>query len=273
MDIVLMLGLILLAMAAGLLGSVLGLGGGIVVVPVLTVLYGMPMHEAVAVSLTAIAAVSSTSAAKLIGERVANVRIGSVLEIGAAAGAVAGAVVALYVQSFVLAICFAAVLIYSAVYMFTRPEHPAENCAQGTGNVFLYRDQRTGEDIPYTVRNIRTGMLGFFAAGISSALSGVGGGTIKIPIMNVHMHIPMKAASATSSYVIGITAFSGAAVYLLSGVLDIPTAAVVTTGAFLGSVIGLRILPKIDAGDLKRYFSSVLLFLAAVMILNAGGVI
>jgi len=111
------------------------------------------------------------------------------------------------------------------------------------------------------------------AAGITSALSGVGGGTIKIPVMNVHMRIPMKVATATSSYVIGITAFSGAVVYLLSGVLDIETAAFVTIGAFVGSFMGLKILPRINAYSMRRYFSVLLLFLASVMLLRVGGVL
>jgi len=273
MDVVLILGLIILSIAAGLIGSVFGLGGGIIVVPVLTILYDMPAAEAAAVSLVAIAAISSTSASSLIKSRMTNVRVGIRLEVAAAAGAVIGAVIALYVESWILATCFAMVLIYSAIYMFLRPERPISNDGTPAADDFVYHDAKTNEDIRYNVRNVGTGMLGFMAAGITSALSGVGGGTIKIPIMNVHMRIPIKVATATSSYVIGITAFSGAAVYLLSGILDIETAAFVTIGAFAGALMGLKLLPKINAGALRRYFSVLLLFLAAVMLLNTGGLL
>ncbi|MDR0778756.1 MAG: sulfite exporter TauE/SafE family protein [Methanomassiliicoccaceae archaeon] len=273
MDAVLMLGLVILSVIAGLIGSIFGLGGGIIIVPVLTILYDMDAKAAAAVSLVAIIAISSTTASSLVKNRVANVRVGLRLEIGAAAGAIAGAVIALYMQSWLIAICFAAVLIYSAVYMILRPERIIANDPSDKENDYVYHDTRTGDDIGYSVRNLRTGTVGFVAAGITSALSGVGGGTIKIPIMNVHMHMPVKAATATSSFVIGITALSGAAVYLLNGVLDehIQTAAAVVIGAIAGSLIGLRILPKINASSMRRYFSILLLFLASVMILNAGG--
>jgi len=272
MDIVLIAGLILLSMAAGLIGSLFGLGGGIIVVPVLTILYDMDAKAAMAVSLVAIAAISATSASTLIKNRTANIRIGMRLEVAAAAGAVVGAVIALHVESWILVLCFASVLIYSAAYMFLRPERivPPDQC---TEDGFVYHDPTSGEDVEYEVKNIRTGMIGFAAAGITSAMSGVGGGSIKIPVMNVHMHIPMKVATATSSYVIGITALSGAAVYLLSGVIDIQTAAFVVVGAFVGSVIGVRLLPYINASSLRRYFSVVLIFLASVMLLNLGGVL
>jgi len=272
-DIVLILGLIVLSMTAGLIGSLFGLGGGIIVVPVLTILYGMPAAEAAAVSLVAIVAISSTSASSLIKERVANVRIGLVIEVAAVAGAVVGAVIALHVASWVVALCFACMLIYSAIYMIVRPERVIPYDPSPGGKNFVYHDSKTGEDIPYSVKNLGTGSIGFAIAGLTSALSGVGGGSIKIPVMNSHMHMPMKVATATSSYVIGITAFGGAAVFLLSGMLNIETAAFVIVGAFVGSLIGIRLLPKFDAGALRRYFSILLLFLASVMLLNIGGVI
>jgi len=273
MDPALILGLIILSLIAGLIGSLFGLGGGIIVVPVLTVLYKMETMDAIAISLAAIAAVSAASASVLVRNKVANVRIGLRLEVAAAVGAMIGAIIALYVmESWVLALCFAAVMIYSAAYMFLRPERLHDPSGDRDED-FVHCDPRTGNEIHYSVRNTGTGMMGFAVAGVASALTGVGGGAIKVPIMNVHMGIPMKVATATSSYVIGITAFSGAAVYLLSGVLDVLTAAVVILGAFIGSHIGLRILPKLDTSSMRRYFSTVLIVLAVVMILNAGGML
>ncbi|MCL1904921.1 MAG: sulfite exporter TauE/SafE family protein [Methanomassiliicoccaceae archaeon] len=269
MEPIMIVGLVLLSLAAGIIGSVFGLGGGIIVVPVLTILYDMPTHDAVAISLVAIVAISASGASSLVKNRSTNVRLGLVMEIAAAAGAVIGAVIALYLQSWVLTLSFAFVMVYSALYMFARPERVTSDGRDGT---FAYQDPKAGE-VRYEVKNIRTGMLGFFAAGITSPLSGVGGGAIKVPIMNVHMNIPMKVATATSSFVIGITAFAGAAVYLLGGVIEMQTAAIVIVGAFCGSRIGIRILPKIDPASLRRYFSVLLIFLAAIMFLRAGGVI
>jgi uncharacterized membrane protein YfcA len=273
MDITLILGLIVISLIAGLIGSLFGLGGGIIVVPALTILYKMDGVDAVAVSLVAIVAISSASASSLVRKRISNVRIGLRLEIAAAVGAAAGAVIAIYIiRPWVLSVCFAAIMIYSAAYMLLRPERPVPAGPSGTDD-FVYHDARIGEDVHYNVKNTGTGMLGFAVAGMTSALTGLGGGMIKIPIMNVHMRMPVKAATATSSYVIGITAFSGAAVYLLSGVLDIQTASFVMIGAFAGSMIGLRILPKIDASSLRRYFAVLLVFLAAVMLMNVGGLL
>jgi len=272
MDPILILGLIILSMTAGIIGSIFGLGGGIIIVPVLTVLYKMPAVDAVAVSLVAIVAISTTGAASVVRNGTANVRIGLRLEVAAAAGAAVGAVIALYVQSWVLAVCFAIVMIYSAVYMFIRPERSVPH-GSSSDDGFVYHDAKTDEDVQYGVQNTGIGMIGFAAAGITSALSGVGGGAIKVPIMNVSMHMPMKVATATSSYVIGITAFTGAAVYLLSGVLDVYTASIVVIGAFIASLIGVRILPMLNAGAMRRYFSVLLIFLAAVMLLHAGGIL
>jgi hypothetical protein len=273
MDPILILGLLILSLVAGLIGSIFGLGGGIIIVPVLTILYKMPAVDAVAVSLVAIVAISTVGASSVVKNGTANVRVGLRLEVAAAAGAAVGAVVAMYVQSWVLALCFAAVMIYSAVYMFMKPERLVSHECSLTDDKFVYHDPKTDEDVQYSVQNIGTGMLGFAAAGITSALAGVGGGVIKIPVMNAHMCMPMKTATATSSYVIGITAFTGAAVYLLSGILDVYTASVVIVGAFVGSMMGLKILPMLDAGAMRRYFSVLLIFLAAVMLLHAGGVL
>ncbi|MDR2866584.1 MAG: sulfite exporter TauE/SafE family protein [Methanomassiliicoccaceae archaeon] len=275
MDPLMIAGLIVLSFIAGLIGSLFGLGGGIIIVPVLTILYDMDAKAAMAVSLVAIVAISTTSASSLVRDNVSNVRVGLRLEVGSAAGAVIGAVIALHLQSWVLVICFAAVLMYSSFYMFLRPEKVVPPGRERTEDDFFYRDTKTGEDVAYTVNNYATGTLGFVAAGITSAMSGVGGGTIKIPVMNAHMHMPMKAATATSSYVIGITAFSGAAVYFLNGVLDpyIQTAAIVVIGAFAGAMIGLRLLRRINASSMRRYFSVLLLFIASVMLMSAGGII
>ncbi|MCL1983830.1 MAG: sulfite exporter TauE/SafE family protein, partial [Methanomassiliicoccaceae archaeon] len=218
-------------------------------------------------------AISSASASALVRDRIANVRLGMTIKVAAASGAVIGSVIALFVQSDALTLSFAFVMIYSAVYMFLRPERRVPDDEAEGEDVFVYHDHRTEKDVRYRVRNIRTGMVGFLVGGIISPLSGVGGGAINVPIMNVHMNIPMKVATATSSLIIGITAFMGAVVYLLNGVLDVQTASVVVIGAFAGSELGIRILPKIDTASLRRYFSVVLVFLAMVMFLKVGGVL
>jgi uncharacterized membrane protein YfcA len=139
---------------------------------------------------------SSAGAAPLVKNGTANLRIGLRLE----TAAVIGATVAIRTESWVILLSFAIVMIYSAVRMLLGSECRSDDIGEGR---FVCNDTGTNDGIEYSVRNVRTGMMGFMAAGISSALSGTGGGAIKVPVMNVHMHMPMKAATATSSFVVG----------------------------------------------------------------------
>ena len=273
MEPTLILALITVGICASTLGTIFGVGGGIIFIPVLTILFGLSASEAVAVSLVGIIATSTGAASFHVRNGVANVRLGLLLEITTSIGAMLAALLAVHAENWILLAIFGCVLIYSAASMILRKERIIEHSEADNGMVFSYRDGKDPAEKRYEVRNVKSGLLVCTGAGVLSSLTGVGGGTIKIPLMNVHMHVPIKVATATSSYMIGITAFSGAVVYFIHGGLLLDYAAAVAVGAFIGSFIGTRISRRIDAGPLRRYFSILLLAISVTIFLEAGGIL
>jgi len=273
MDPLLIFALVAIGLCAGTIGTIFGIGGGIFFIPVLTILFDLSANEAVAVSLVGIIATSTGAASFYIRNDTANVRLGLLLEITTSIGAMAAAMVAVYVANWILLCVFGAVLIYSASSMILRKERVVEHTEAGGPMNFAYSDGKDGSVKRYEVRNVKTGLLASTAAGALSSMTGVGGGTIKVPLMNIHMHIPIKVATATSSYMIGITAFSGAIVYFINGTLLLDYAAAIAVGALLGSFVGTRISKRIDAGPLRRYFSLLLFAISIVIFLEAGGLL
>ena len=187
---------------------------------------------------------------------------------------------ATYLESWILMVLFSVIIIYSAFRMIINPERTVEPSDGEDGPMtFRYRDESIGEDIRYEIQNVKSGMGICTFAGAISSMTGVGGGAIKVPLMNLHMHIPMKAASSTSSFMIGITAFSGAITYFFAGVFTDPavspllSAACLAFGAFSGSLIGARYARRIPSSHLRKYFSIVLFVMAVLVLLQAGGVL
>ena len=273
MEIFILLGLIALGAGAGIMGALFGLGGGVIFVPVLMLIFGMAPAEAAAVSLVGIVAGSVGASSIFVEKGLANVRLGLLLEVTTTIGAIAGALIAGYLQDWILSLIFCGVMIYSAIRMILSPERIVEP-KNGEGHFnFEYKDEANGEMIPYEVQNVGTGGLACVFAGMMSSMTGVGGGAIKVPVMNLIMHIPMKAASSTSSYMIGITAFSGAITYFFSGQLDLAFAGGVAIGAFIGALAGTYLARRIETKHIRRYFSVVLLFMSALVLLRIGGIL
>ncbi|MDR1691022.1 MAG: sulfite exporter TauE/SafE family protein [Candidatus Methanoplasma sp.] len=272
MEPVLIFALIAVGVFAGTLGTLFGIGGGIIFIPVLTILFGLSASEAVAVSLVGIITASTGAASYYVKNDLANIRVGLLLEITTSAGAMVGAVFAVYVSNWVLLVIFGFVLVYSALTMIIRKEKMVECSEHGDMN-FSFTDNKCGTVGRYEVKNVKSGLAMCTAAGVMSSMTGVGGGTIKVPLMNVHMGIPIKVASATSSYMIGITAFSGAIVYFINGDMLLDYATAIAVGAFIGSLIGTVISRYLDAGPMRRYFSILLLAISAIIFLEAGGVL
>ena len=274
MDPVILIGLLVMGAGAGLLGAVFGLGGGIIYVPLLMLLFGQSPNEAVAVSLIGIVAGSVGASTVFVDKGLSNVRLGLLLEITTALGAIVGAVVATLLEDWILMVLFSIIVIYSAIRMVLNPEKTIKPADGAEGPfAFEYTDPQKGEHIEYEVQNVKGGMALCTAAGMISSMTGVGGGAIKVPLMNIHMHVPMKAASSTSSYMIGITAFSGAITYFFAGEVMLAYAACVAIGAFVGSLVGARYARKVPAKHLRKYFSIVLFFMAALVLLQAGGIL
>ena len=274
MEPLILAGLIVLGLCSGIFGALFGLGGGVIFVPVLMLIFGLEPTEAVAISLIGIIAGSVGASTVLVDRGLSNVRLGLLLEITTCVGAIAGAIIATYLDSWILMVLFSVIIIYSGIRMIVNPERTVEpSSGEDTPLTFRYRDESVGEDVRYEVQNVGSGMGLCTIAGALSSMTGVGGGAVKVPLMNIHMHVPMRAASSTSSYMIGITAFSGAITYFFAGEVILAYAACVAIGAFAGSLIGARYARKIPARHLRKYFSIVLFAMAILVLLQAGGIL
>ncbi len=275
-------GLLLAAggLGAGVFGSLLGLGGGILIVPLLTVAFGVPFREAVAVSLVCVIVTSSAAAGVYLERHLANLRLGMLLELFTATGALLGGLVAFLLPDRVLAGLFAILLAYTAWSMIRRAGGAATHAAEerpGPG--------ATGIDDPapgagfagelagpgYRPRRLGAGAAGSLGAGIVSALLGVGGGIVKVPLMHLVMGVPLKVATATSNLMIGVTAAASAIVYLLRGGIDPYVAGPTAVGVFAGAMLGSRLAHRIDVRYLRLLFVGVLALTAVQMTVRALG--
>ncbi len=275
MDPVIFAGILILALIAGLMGSLLGLGGGVVIVPGLVLIFGLPIQEAIGASLVAVIATSTGAATYYVQEGISNIRLGMVLETATTLGSSVGAALAIYADQSLLAVAFAALLIYSSLHMIRRPERlAAETSATAYPTLSAtYMDKNTGKEVSYRVRNVPKGLVASFFAGNMSGLLGVGGGAIKVPVMNIWMGVPLKAAAATSNFMIGVTALAGALVYYVSGMLEPVVCANVAVGVFFGATIGSRVAHRARSSHLRKTFAMVMIAIAVLMILKAAGVI
>jgi uncharacterized membrane protein YfcA len=264
--------------AAGLVGSTLGIGGGIFIVPMLTVLAHLPIHVAIASSLVSIVATSTTAAAAYVKNRFANIRVGILLEAAALVGAIGCAFLAAYLSSQVLAILFAALLFYVGCRMMVRQpavqeEALSQRDERGPDNanptVALYGsfyDPGLNEVVSYRVKRLPQGLGAGLLAGGLSGLLGIGGGVIQVPAMNRLMQMPIKAAIGTSSFIMGITALGASLVYCLHGYVYPVIVAPVAIGAFLGAQLGSRLAPRAKGIVLARTFAVIVFVIAAIMI-------
>ena len=266
--------------AAGVFGSLLGLGGGILIVPLLTLGFGLPLREAVGVSLVSVIATSGASAGVYLERHVANLRLGMTLELFTALGALGGALIAFLIPDRALAGLFAALLVYVALSMIRsglRRGAPDEGLAADVPVVELGNDDPQASTIirlsgpGYRVRNLGPAVGGSLFAGVVSALLGVGGGIIKVPVMHLVMGVPLRVATATSNLMIGVTASASAIIYLLRGEIDPLVAGPTVLGVFVGATIGSRSAHRVDVRVLRLLFVVVVLYTAWQMTGRALG--
>ena len=243
--------------AAGVFGSLLGLGGGVLIVPLLTLGFGLELREAVGVSLVSVIMTSSVAAGVYLERHTADLRLGMRLELFTAIGAFLGASIAFLLEERLLAALFAGLLIYVAVSMLR---------ARGTSPPTT----APGEPVSYEVRNMPLGMVGATGAGVLSALLGVGGGVIKVPLMHLGMGVPLRVSTATSNLMVGITAAASAVVYVIHGEVDPYVAGPTLIGVFIGASIGSRVAHRVDVRVLRLLFVVVLLYTAVQMLLKAA---
>lgn len=263
------------AVAAGFLGSMVGSGGGVLLVPILTLWLHVDIRVAVGASIIAVIATSTTSAIAYVGDELTNVRLGMTLELATAAGAVTGGITAAYLGKSALSAIFAVAMLYTAYHMLRKQQEaqlsPAEAGQLGRLGA-VYHDPHLGRDVGYTVKRLPAGMGISFLAGNVSGLLGIGGGFIKVPAMTLIMGVPMKAAVATSNFMIGVTAVASAYIYFARGdvhpAVAVPTALGVAAGAYAGA----RLAPRLSSRRLVQIMGALMCVLALQMGLAAFGV-
>ncbi len=268
--------LILLAISwfAGLFGSLVGLGGGVVIVPVLTVIFHIDIRLAIGASIISVIATSSGAAASYVKDRMTNLRAGMFLEIATTTGALSGAFLTSYLPEKFLFILFAVVLTYSGIAMYTQKHHGAlltvsnDRIANSFNLHGSYVDKATNELVEYKVARTRVGLALMYVAGMVSALLGIGSGALKVPAMDLAMHIPIKASSATSNFMIGVTAAASAGVYFARGDIDPVLAAPIAIGVLAGALVGSRLLAKLNSETIKLLFLAALAAVAIEMFIK-----
>jgi uncharacterized membrane protein YfcA len=258
------------SLLAGLLGSLTGLGGGVVLVPLLTLLFKVDIRYAIGASLVSVIATSSGAAAAYVKEGFSNIRIGMFLEIATTLGALAGAFLAAVVPTSALAVIFGLVLIYSAyVSRKPRPRHernlPPDWLATRLRLNGSFPDPEEGIRF-YNVQRVPASFSLMFGAGALSGLLGIGSGAVKVVAMDQAMKIPFKVSTTTSNFMIGVTAAASAGVYLSRGYIDPGLAMPVMLGVLAGSLIGTRILMKVETKSLRLIFSLVIVLLGLEML-------
>jgi hypothetical protein len=255
--------------SAGLLGALTGLGGGIVIVPMLTLLFGVDLRYAIGASLVSVIATSSGAAAAYVKEGFTNVRVGMLLEIATTIGALGGAYLAGRIGTGAIAVIFGLVLLYSA-YRSTKPfaEHvSAENADPLAVKLRLNSTYPTPNGLqPYAVQAVPAGFGLMFLAGILSGLLGIGSGALKVLAMDQMMHLPFKVSTTTSNFMIGVTAAASAGIYLARGQIDPPLALPVMLGVLAGALTGARVLAGANTKVLRRIFAVVVVVLALEML-------
>jgi len=259
--------------AAGFLGALTGLGGGVVIVPLLTIVFGVDIRYAIGAALVSVIATSSGAAAAYVREGYSNVRVGMFLEIATTLGALAGTVVAVYLHASAIAIVFGVVLIYSAYASLKQEPHGVADLGADRLATRLKMDSSYPTEHgfeSYHVRGVPGGFVLMFVAGVLSGLLGIGSGAVKVLAMDRVMKLPFKVSTTTSNFMIGVTAAAGAGIYLSRGYIDPGLAMQVMLGVLLGSISCARILAGAQVRVLRWVFSGVIGALALEMIY--GGV-
>jgi uncharacterized membrane protein YfcA len=259
------------SLLAGFLGALTGLGGGVVIVPMLTLLFGVDIKYAIGAALVSVIATSSGAAAAYVRDGFSNIRVGMFLEIATTIGALSGAALALYLRASVIAIVFGVVLLYSAYASFRQKEHALAGQSADRLATWLRMDSSfpTANGLEtYHVRRVPLGFGIMYVAGVLSGLLGIGSGAVKVLAMDQAMKLPFKVSTTTSNFMIGVTAAASAGIYLSRGYIDPALAMPVMLGVLAGSLLGARILARAQVQTLRIVFSAVIGALALEMIYN-----
>jgi uncharacterized membrane protein YfcA len=262
------------SLLAGLLGSILGIGGGAIIVPLLTIFFHVPIRIAIAASIVSVIATSSGGAIAYLRDGLTNIRVAMFLELATTTGAIFGALITNSVPDRILFILFAVVLMWSAIAMVRKPkEVPTliesnDKIANKLKLGATITTEREGK-ITYTLIKTKIGLFMMFLAGMVSSLLGIGSGVLKVPAMDLVMRMPLKASTATSNFMIGVTAAGSAFIYLAKGEVDPILTAPVAVGVVIGATIGSRKLKTVDLSYL-RYLFVIVLFVVSIEMIYKG---
>ena len=264
--------LLLISILAGLLGSLTGLGGGVVLIPMLTLLFKVDIHYAIGTSLISVIATSSGAASAYVKEGISNIRLGMFLELATTFGAITGAFLATFISTSFIAILFGIILVFSSFFSLLKHEdHLVVGEASRLARLLKLRGSypaADGEQVNYSVKNVVGGFAMMNVAGIISGLLGIGSGALKVIAMDHIMKVPFKVSTTTSNFMIGVTAAASAGIYLRRGYIDPGLSMPVVAGVLIGAFFGTRILFAAKTKTLKVLFAVVILLLAVEMIYN-----
>ena len=272
--------LILLAsVAAGLIGALVGLGGGVFIVPLLTIVFGLPFPIAIGASIVSVIATSSGAAAAYVRERITNLRVGMFLEVATTIGALSGAFLIVVLPIGLLFVIFGLVLLVSAIPLVVKlgEELPhgvrEDRWAHRLALSNTYPDARLGKEVPYEVTRVPQGFSLMYLAGLLSGLLGIGSGTLKVLAMDSVMRLPMKVSTTTSNFMIGVTAAASAGIYFARGDINPTVAAPVALGVLLGATIGARTLARLSNTTIRKLFLPLLGLIAIEMLIRGGAML
>lgn len=274
----------IIAVLAGFLGSLVGLGGGIIITPALTILFGIDIKYAIGASIVAVIATSSGSAIAFVKDHVSNMRVGMLLEVFTTAGGIVGALMAGIFSSKLLYIFFSLILLNSFYGMLKKTglinkgkkeEDKVENDKYADKYKLnsTYYDKATGETVKYNVTNVPQGSLVMFGAGFASGLLGIGSGAFKVVALDSYMKLPIKVSTATSNFMMGVTATASALIYFFNGTINPAIAAPIALGTLIGSRTGAKVMQRLDAKYIRYIFLPILLFTIVNMFLKGVGVL
>lgn len=267
----------LVSIIAGILGSILGLGGGIIIIPALTLMFQVDIKYAIGASIIAVIATSSGAAVAYIRDKITNIRIGMFLEIATTVGAITGAFIGGFLSPKYLFIIFSVLMFYSTLMMIKKAgselpqnvvQDPLADKLKLNGE---YYDKALKKDVKYNVSGVKSGFGVMYAAGIMSGLLGIGSGSFKVMAMDVFMKLPMKVSSSTSNFMIGVTAAASAGVYLVRGDIRPDIAGPVALGVLVGATLGAKIMQYLKSKTIRMIFIPVLLYVAIQMFMRGIG--
>lgn len=272
------LGIFAISIAAGIIGALAGVGGGILVIPALTLGFGVDIRLAIGASIVSVIATSSGAAAAYVRDRMTDMRVAMFLELATTSGAVAGAILTGIVAPGLLYVLLGIVLLFSAAQQVLRlgeevpPSLEVSRLARKLGLTSSYPDALLGREVAYTAQRIPLGFVLMAGAGVVSGLLGIGSGALKVLAMDGAMRLPMKVSSTTSNFMIGVTAAASAGIYLGRGDVDPAIASPVALGVLAGAMAGARLLPRLSNRRARLVFLPVLIVIGLETLLRGFGV-